>query len=119
MSAFSDNMVAVARRLLTKFGQTITFNRSVPGTLNPVTNTTAASSDSTYTGLSAPRDYTRFERDLESVQQDDIKLITEQTSVVPIIGDTFTLNSVSYAVLEVDQVVATGDTIIYILQGRI
>ena len=119
MGNFSTNMVGVATRLLAKFGQPMTFNRSIAGAFDPMTNTTAADMDSTYTGFVHPEDYTRFERDLESVRQDDIKLLVNQTTDDPLIGDTFTLDTVSYSIVDIEKVKAQGETIIYIIQGRI
>lgn len=119
MGTFSTNLTATALRLLTKFGQSITFTRTTEGAFDPATNTTAAGSDSNYTGFAHPSEYTRFERDLESVRQDDIKLLVQQTTTEPEIGDRFTLDSVIYEVLEVDKIKAQGDTIIYKLQGRV
>lgn len=119
MGTFSTNMIATAIRLLTKFGQSITFTRTTVGAFDPATNTTGAPSDSTYVGFAHPSDYSRFERDLESVRQDDIKLLVQKTTTEPKIGDRFTIDSVVYDVIEIDKVKAQGETIIYELQGRI
>ena len=118
MGAFSDSMSALAVKLLTKFGQTISFTNIVEGTFNPVTNTTSVDTLTPYTALAAPSDYTRFERDLESVRQDDVKLLI-QSSTEPTIGDTFILDTVTYEVIAVDKVKAQGDTIVYTVQGRV
>lgn len=119
MGTFSTRMVATANRLLTKFGQSITFTQTTVGTFNPLTNTTSAATTANYTGFAHPSEYTKFERDLESVRQDDIKLLVEQTTSVPNIGDIFTLDSKVYEVIQVDRIKAQGDTIIYKLQARI
>lgn len=118
MGAFSDRMSALAIRLLTKFGQTIVFTNTTQGVFDPDTNLSAAPTTVNYNVLAAPGEYTRFERDLESVRQDDIKL-TAQSTTQPEIGDKFTIDTVEYEVVSVDKVKAQGVTIIYEIQGRI
>ena len=119
MSDFSDSMVALAKRLLTKFGQSVTFTRSTVGAFDPATSTVGAPSVSNYSGLVSPQDYTQTEKTLEHIQQGDIKLITEQTTTTPIVGDVVSVDSIDYRIMDVEKVVASGVTCIYILQVRI
>lgn len=119
MTALSDRFVTSARRIITRFGQAVTFTRSTPGTYDTTTRTTAAPSVSNYSGIAVVRDFTAFEKDLESVQQDDVKLLMDQTSTVPIIDDVVTINSKTYKILEITTNVVNGVTITYELQLRL
>jgi len=118
MSKFSDKMEKIARDLLTEFGESVAFTRVTESSYD--VNTSIAADDTTlnYSGFGVPTDYSAFERTLETVEQQDVKLSLEKTSQEPKKGDTATLSSIIYRVVSVDKDVVNGADIIYTLQLR-
>lgn len=118
MTAFTDNMPATALRLLTKYGEAVSLSRVTEGSYDVSNGTVAAGSTTNYTGYGAPVDYIAAEIDGTVIQQGDVRLLLNQTSTEPAVGDTCTLNSIVYRVVNVDRSRASGVNIIYKLQLR-
>ena len=119
---FTTNMVALARRLTSKFGESVTFTRTTQGAYQPATGDTAAPSITNYTANVVTQDYSEFERNLESIQQDDVKLCVETLAtnpVEPLVGDTCVIDSLTYKIIRVDKMTSTGTDVLYILQARV
>lgn len=119
MSAFSDEMAAVALALLTEFGEACTFSRQVLGSYDPNTSSKTLSSTTTFTGYVAPQDYLLFEKQSEYIQTGDIKLFANNVSAVPVPGDKVTFNSTTYRILRVIPYRVSGATVLYELQVRV
>lgn len=119
MTAFSNEMAAVALELLTEFGEVVSFTREVKGAYDPDTLSIPTLSTITFSGYSVPVNYGAGEIDREIIQQSDIKLYVNAMSTIPEIGDTVLLNSVSYRVLNVIKYRVSGSTVLYELQVRI
>jgi len=119
MGAFSTGMASTALSLLTKFGETVSFTNAVQGTYSPTTGTTGASTDTVFTGYGFPTGFSAVELAQEEVLVKDVKLIVNKTSQRPAVDDTVTFSSVTYRVLDVQEVKAQGADIIYILQVRV
>ena len=119
MSAFSDEIKAVALDLLTEFGEAITFTRVTEGAYNPATLTTATGSTTTFSGYGVPTNYGTREVDLEIVQQSDIKLYVNATSTEPAVGDTVSIDSKDYRVLNIIKYAINSENVLYELQLRV
>lgn len=119
MSAFSDNMSAVALGLLTKFGEAVSFTRTTEGAYNPATGSTAAGSDLVFTGFGFPEDYSNRDIDNILVQQGDARLYVNALSTPPLPQDTVTLDSVVYRVMSVRKYSTNSVNVLYELQIRV
>lgn len=119
MSAFSDRMAATALRLLTNYGEAVSFSRVTEGTYSPSTATTGASSTTSYSGFAVPVDYDTTELIDSVIEQGDIKLYVNATSSVPEVGDQATLDSVAYRVMDVRKYTINSENVMYELQVRI
>ena len=119
MSAFSDEMAAVALELLTEFGQLVTFTRTTEGAYSTATLTTGPATTSTYTGYVVPVDNDKTERDTEIVQESSTRIYLNATSTAPAIGDSVSLNSVDYRILEIRKHVVNGEVVLYDILLRI
>jgi len=116
--SFYSNMAATARRLLTKYGQTVTLTYQSAPTLNPVTGS-LTSTPVEYTGKGAAFDYRAAEIDGVLVQAGDIRLILEATTTAPAVGHTCAVGGVTYRVMAITTSAPGGTTTHYTLQLRI
>ena len=116
--SFTTNARAAAVKLLTKFGQTVTFTYATSETFTIATQTNAKGT-STFTGKAVSTNYTKTEIDGESVLQGDIRLLVENTSVVPAIDNTVVIDSIIYRLMNVESINPNGSNIMYICQIRI
>lgn len=114
---FYDDMQAVATSLLTDKGQSLTFGRETSSGFNVPLGVNTTSS-STYTGYGVSTQYKRPEIDGTNIQIGDIKLILQKTTTVPILGDTVTIDSLIYRVMNVESVSPAGTVVIYKIQLR-
>ena len=119
MTAFSDNMVATARRLLTSFGEEVTVTSIAQGAYDSGTGDLAAGSTTNYTGYAAPFNYARNEIDGTNVLVSDVRIMLEQITVEPLVGDQVAYDSKNYKVINVGKEVVSSVDVIYILQLRI
>lgn len=115
--SFATNMQATASRLLTAYGQTVTFSRTTQGTFVPSTGAVGAGSSSTYTAKVHPKSYTAQEVDKISVLTGDVLLLVYSTTAV-LVGDTVSLDAVVYRVLNVEKINVQGSNVIYKAQVR-
>lgn len=115
---FASNMQSVASSLLTKYGRSVPFSRTVEGDYNPTTSGVGSGIDTTYTGIGHPSPYTAAEIATGTVTVKDIKLLTYSITT-PLIGDTAVIDDDVYRVMNVDRISAQGEDIVYRLQLRI
>lgn len=111
-------MQATSLRLLTKYGQVVTFSRTTQGTYVPSTGAVGSGTSSTYSAKVQPSEYTSEEIDNSSVLFGDIKLLTYSTTA-PLVGDTVSLDGVVYRVESVIRLNVQGSTIVYRVQIRV
>lgn len=122
MATFDARMVSLAQRLTSKFGESLTFTRVTQGAYDASDGTTATPTTTNYTANAVPQDYTEFERALESVQQDDVRLCVEKSATdptEPLVGDTVALDSITYKIVNVGKMTTRGVDVMYILQCRV
>lgn len=117
MGTFSDNLIVVANRLLTNYGQALTIVRDNVGAFDPATGTVTDNVDTSYTGVGHPSNYDASQIDGTIVQQDDIRLFFYSTTE-PLVNDIFTIDAVAYTAQSVRKLKAQGDNILYIVQLR-
>lgn len=119
MSNFSDEMAAVALELLTEFGEAVSFTRTTEGAYDTATGTTAAGSDSVFTGFGAPIDYDNNEIDGTVIQQGDVRLYVNAVTTLPLPADKVTLDSVQYRVMNTRKYTINSEHVLYELQIRV
>ena len=118
--SFATNMIAVGRRLIQKYGESMTMQRVAEGAYDPTDGSVAAGTTTNYTAYGAPVDYNQEEVDGSSIRTTDVKLWLElPTTEVPLIGDTATFNSTTYRVWNVENLRVQGTDVVYILQLRV
>lgn len=117
MGTFSNNLIVVANRLLTNYGQTLTIVRDNIGSFNPSNGTVTDSSDTNYSGVGHPSNYDASQIDGTIVQQNDIRLFF-YSATEPLVNDIFTIDTIAYTAQSVRKLKAQGDNIIYIVQLR-
>jgi hypothetical protein len=118
MGAFSTNLKGVANKLLTTYGQSISFVRWVTTEYNTATGGVDPVTSTTFSGLGHPSSYKLDEIDGQTIQVNDVKMIVYSTSE-PKIEDEATVDSVVYRVMNVDKLQAQGEAIVYRLQLRV
>ena len=119
MSTFSDEMAAVALDLIKEFGEAITVTKTAQGAYDPSTGTMGTGATTTVTGYGVPQNYTARDKDLESIEEGDVRLFINAVSTAPERGDTVTLDSVDYRVMEVTKYAINSSNVLYELQLRI
>ena len=119
MSAFSDEMAALALELLTEFGELITIQRVAEGEYDPATGSVAAGTTTSYTGRGVTEDYRKNEIDGDVVKQDDLRLYLNATANEPLVGDRVTLQSKNFQIIDANRVQVNGVTVLYDLQLRV
>jgi len=118
MAAFSTNLQEVANRLLTSYGQTISFTRWTTTDYNPATGAVEPLTSTTFSGKVHPAPYMTNEIDGQVVQVNDIKALVYSTTE-PRINDEATIDSIIYRVMDVEKIQAQGVAIVYRLQLRV
>lgn len=119
MSAFSDEMAALALELLTEFGEAITVTRVTDGAYSTSTLKPATGSTANYAGFGAPTDYDNREIDGSSIKQGDVRLYVNAITVAPLPGDTITLDSVVYRAITVRKYSINSENVLYEVQIRV
>jgi hypothetical protein len=112
-------MAAMASRLLTDKGQSVTFSRLTGATFDPVLGNDSGGSITTFTGYGAATDYNKLEIDGTVVKRGDIKLILESTTTEPEQGDKCTVDSVDYRVMGIEPITPAGTLVISKVQLRV
>jgi len=112
MTTFYSDLAAVATRLLTDKGQQVTFSRETSTGFDPETgiNTT---NTSTFTGYGASFNYNSSEIDGTIVVKGDIRFVVEAMTTAPDSGDTVTVDSLIYRVMDVKKVSPAGTVVLY------
>jgi uncharacterized protein with GYD domain len=114
---FYSEMAAEAKALLAEFGQSITIVTTTQGTYDVNTGTTSDSTV-TQTGLKAViTKYKTGEIDGTKIQQGDCKVIVE-SAATPTVNSTVTAGSITYTVIDFEQIAPSGETVIWKLQVR-
>ena len=119
--SLATNNIALARRLLTKYGRAISLTRVTEGVYNVATGATAASSTTNYSAKGYPDGYNSFEADGTLIRLNDTKLwiSTPTTGEVPEVGDTLVIDSKTLRIMNVGIINAQGVNVLYKLQCRI
>lgn len=118
MGTFSTNLKAVASRLLTTYGQTISFVRWTTTEYNAATGGVDPVEPTSFSGSVHPNTYKLDEIDGQTIQVNDINALVYSTTE-PKIEDEATVGSVVYRVMNVEKLQAQGEAIVYRLQLRI
>lgn len=103
-----SRLASTAVRLLQEYGRELVFTRDVEGSYNPATGAHATTSTE-YTKYAAAFDYRAFEV-TGAVEVGDKRLICEEHAYE--IGDTVSIDSVSYRVMDVMKK-SPADTAVY------
>lgn len=118
--SFSTNLIATARRLLSTYGESISLTRVAEGAYNVADGTVAAGTTTNYSADGHPFNYSAEEVDDTTVRSTDLGLwLAKPTSETPAVGDTATVNSIVYRVVNVEQLRAQGTDVVYKLQLRL
>jgi hypothetical protein len=102
------------------YGRDVTLRDPGLGTFNPVTQTTAAATDSDYTTRALILGYRDRERDGERILAQDRKAVlkVKDLDVVPRIGWHLIVGSATYIVVSFKTIELGGTDILYTLQIR-
>jgi hypothetical protein len=119
--SFASNLVVTARRLVQKYGQSMSFSRVVEGSFVPSTGAVGAGTTSSYTAYGVPITYDASEIDNLTIMENDLRVIVEVNVAgnIPLVGDVVTIDGQAYRVLSVKKTVAQSVSLIYTLQVRI
>jgi hypothetical protein len=118
MSEFSDDMAAVAKELITEFGESGSFNRNVEGEYNPQSGEPFGETSISYSGMVVPTDYKDYEIDGTIIQKGDIKILAHNMSEVPTPNDTLTFGDFYGKIINVFRTRVNSADVIYTLQVR-
>lgn len=113
--SFYSNLAATAVRLLTKYGQSLTFTRYTKGSFDAGTGSRTETT-STFTAKSVKYPYTTLEKANSAIQEGDIRLISEVATFR--IGDTVAIDSLNWRVMSVEPIDPGGTPVAYLLQVR-
>lgn len=117
--ASASNLQATATRLLTSFGQSAAFVRTIQGTYNTSIGATNPAIITSFSGYCVPMNYNARDIAGTDILLSDVKLYVNLTSRPPLVGDDVTVGAKSYRVMNVSQIVFAGSDIIYELQVRL
>lgn len=118
--AFYDRAAATSKRLLAKYGQTITLTRAIPtAEYDPVTGEIEAA-DSSVTAVGVVFDYERREIDGTMVQQGDAHLyLSPDIRMTPIQQDIIRLATGEiFKIVTVKSVAPSGQVVLWDIQLR-
>lgn len=114
--SFYSNLASTVTRLLTKFGQAVTFVHTTQGTYNPATGARSGDTTANVTGYGVTYPYTLGEIDGTMVQESDLRMITDAAAQK---GDAITVDSVVYRVVRVENIKPAGTGVAYMVQLRV
>lgn len=117
MGALSTRSKATASRLLTAYGQSVTFSRNTTTEYNTATGSVEPLTTTSFTAVGQPTSYRLDQIDGQTIQQNDIRLVV-YTVTEPLIEDIASIDSVDYRVMNIEKVNAQGGAIVYRLQLR-
>lgn len=113
--SFADNMA----RVLEQLGEVVTITRVVEGSFDPTTGTSTPSTTTTASAYAVAEPYNSSEVDGTNVLRTDAKITLSKISTRPEVGDTVTMDGVTYRVMDVYLWRMSGNDIVYEVQGRI
>jgi len=107
-------------RLLTDYGQTATLTRVTPGSYSTSDGSLAAGTTATYTGSATVFDYDQRQIDGSLVRAGDRRVLLQATGGIPLprTGDTITIASGTYQVVQARDISPAGTSVVYDLQVR-
>jgi hypothetical protein len=121
MSAFSNEMIQVAKELITEFGEPCVFKRFEYAQHQPLLANSELTNTEMFTSVAFRDKYTRYEvENTISIERNDIKLLVAATddNLAPSVNDVVELSNEEYRVVDVEKVTTNAVTVLYILQVR-
>lgn len=115
--SFYSNLASVASRLLTDKGQLLTFTKKTSTTYSPAKGKRTVTT-STYTGNGAAFNYSLGEVNGVTIQDGDIKLLLENTTTAPTLGDTVVIDGRTYKMVRITPTSPAGEVVIYTIVLR-
>jgi len=116
--SLSSKVSKIASNVIKKYGTKVTFTAKTSTGFNAATGIDTTTSV-TFTGYGVKAKFDKSEVDSESVLFSDIKLLLEETSVVPVIGNTCKIGSIVYRVMNIEKIDPADEIIIYMVQLRV
>lgn len=117
VSDFYPNLRAVASRLLTTYGQNLTFTRKTSTGYNAATGVNTLTT-SQFSAHGAAFEYNAAEIDGTNIQRGDLRLLLEWATTAPILGDTVTIDGLVYRVMNIQPTNPGGVVVMNELQLR-
>ena len=114
MSVNYTALAETALKLITDFGQTLTFTRTTEGPFNPSTGK-AAVTETTYEKKVAVTNYASGDFN-DIILQGDLKLVCESYAYST--DDTVSIDSKDYSIIRIDQIKPAATEVAVILQVR-
>lgn len=118
MGVLSDNIIATATSLLTRFGYSASFSRDTEGAYNPSTGDLEPGSTTSYSGKVYPFPFQNNEVDGTVLKRDDVKLLCNATSTAPAVDDLVSFGGQTYNVILVEKITIEGTEVAYQLGCR-
>lgn len=111
----SSRALSTARRLIEKYGQSISFSSSTGGSFVPGTGAITGETIPTYTVYGAPIEPGYKEVNDKTAQESDLIVLLEVniSQTVPLIGDVATVSGVDYHIFQVRKTVINGQDVLY------
>lgn len=116
--SFYQSLKQTASKLLTNYGQSVTFSREVSSGFDPVTGQDTTTTE-TFSGYGAAFDYNQSEIDDSIIQQGDIRLMVQAVDTKPQSGDACSVNGTDYRVMSVMDQSPGGTSVYYEVQLRV
>ena len=117
MTSFYSSLASTATKLLTAYGQQLTFTRTTLGDYSPATST-ATSSTTTYKGYAAVFNYNTAEVDGDLILSSDLKIVLEKTKQAPQVNDQVAIGGKKYILVGVTPTSPAGSPVKYDCQAR-
>ena len=109
--SFYEDMRQVATDSITEFGQAVTLSRQAVGAYDPSTGTSVVT-PTTQTGKGVLLDYGTKDIDGTLILAGDKQLLLSATSITaPIVGDTATVNSTIYTIMNIKDLNPAGTSV--------
>jgi len=113
-----DKLQPTADRLITQFGEQVTFTRTYPGAFNPATGAIENSSTNVSTVYAVPSEYNSNQITVSSIQSGDLKLRVTSSMYVPNQGDAAEFNNENWVVVDYMTTRVNGLDVTYSVQIR-
>lgn len=114
---FYANLAATATRLLTLYGQNITWSQTTGGTYNPATGETSGATTTNYSGYGALLDFNTMMIDGDQILATDKRLLL-QSGDIAAIGNSITVDGTTYTVVKKKEINPAGTVVMYEFQLR-